>query len=190
MTELKDSRVKDLHNIDDLIDAVQIRPVSEADRDRIKKSGWIITDKFISIVFSSSQDIKENKALKDEGETEFSPVSGYFIGPYGSGKTATAEKIAEFLGLPFLIINCHPEIDQDDLIYSQELVDNGKKTVYKESALLKTAESGGVILLDSVDVIKHQGVLTCMNRLLDEGIVEIPSVDSPTGQKRTKYKRR
>ena len=98
------------------------------------------------------------------------------VGPAGSSKTTAAHAASEALKLEFEAISVGPMTSKADLFGFVDA--NGK---YHDTATVRRAEQGGVMLWDEVDAA-NAGVLTAGNMLLANG-----HLSTPVGMK-TKHK--
>lgn len=90
------------------------------------------------------------------------------VGPAGSGKTTTCEKIADALCLKFYPVSVGPQTSKSDLLGFIDAHGN-----YQASRVREAFETGGVLLLDEIDAA-HAGVLTIINALLENGYCSFP----------------
>lgn len=90
------------------------------------------------------------------------------VGPAGSGKTTTGEKVAEMLKIPFFPMSVGPQTTKSDLLGFIDA--NGN---YHTTPLRNAFENGGLLLLDEVDSA-NAGVLTIINSLLANGYCSFP----------------
>ncbi len=90
------------------------------------------------------------------------------VGPAGSGKTTTCEKVAEALNLEFFPMSVGPQTTKSDLLGFIDATGH-----YHATPIRKAFENGGLLLLDEVDAA-NAGVLTIINALLANGYCSFP----------------
>jgi cobaltochelatase CobS len=95
-------------------------------------------------------------------------LSCLLVGPAGTGKTTAPLKAAEALGLPVELIPIGPQTSKADILGYRDA--NG---TYRDTATVRRAIEGGVIVWDEVDA-GHAGVMTCGNALTANGHVDLP----------------
>ena len=119
-----------------------------------KDSGFILTPEFELLVAISGKMLSEGKTAN--------PLP---LGPAGCGKTATAEQLAAFLGLPYLHLNCS-SIREASMLFGTREVKDGK-TYTRSSLFTKTIEQGNaVVMLDEINRCAPtalNGLLTAMD---------------------------
>lgn len=119
-----------------------------------KNEGFILTPEFELLVAISGK-------MLSEGRT----ANTLLLGPAGCGKTATAEQLAAYLGLPYLHLNCS-SIREASMLFGMREVKDGR-TFTRPSLFTQTIENGGaVIMLDEINRCAPtalNGLLTAMD---------------------------
>ena len=90
-------------------------------------------------------------------------VNVLLVGPAGTGKTHAGSSVAEALNLSFDALSVGPMTSKADLLGYQDATGN-----YHNTALVRQAVNGGVLLFDEIDA-GHAGVLTTANAVLANG---------------------
>jgi MoxR-like ATPase len=91
----------------------------------------------------------------------------YITGMSGNGKTSMIHSICSEIDKPCFRINIIGTTDEEDLIGGYEL-ENGN-TVWKDRGVVEAMESGGVLLLDEVDLATER--IMCLQSILEgEGL--------------------
>jgi SpoVK/Ycf46/Vps4 family AAA+-type ATPase len=119
-----------------------------------KSADFIATPEFELLVAISGKMLSEGKT-----------ANTLLLGPAGCGKTATAEQLAAYLGLPYLHLNCS-SIREASMLFGTREVKDGK-TYTRASLFTQTIEAGGaVVLLDEINRCAPtalNGLLTAMD---------------------------
>jgi len=95
-------------------------------------------------------------------------VNVLLVGPAGTGKTHAGSSVAEAMNLPFDALSVGPMTSKADLLGYQDATGN-----YHNTALVRQAVNGGVLLFDEIDA-GHAGVLTTANAVLANGSFGTP----------------
>lgn len=101
-------------------------------------------------------------------KTVASGLSVLMVGPAGTGKSHSAETIANALGLNFYAISVGQQTSKSDLIGYMSANGNYVRTQFREAY-----ENGGVFLLDEMDA-GNSNVLILLNSALSNGQMAFP----------------
>lgn len=101
------------------------------------------------------------------------------IGPAGSGKTHTAELVAQALGLDFAFIPCSAGMSEGQLLGRLLPTGAAGQFVYARSDFVRCYEEGGVFLFDEIDAADPNTLLV-INAALANGKMAVPNrVENP-----------
>ncbi len=138
----------------------------------------IIDDKFenniktIEIKKIDSDEIKKigicHKDFEKVLHMTLSGVNVMLTGPAGSGKTFTAQKIAEAMELNFYPLSVGSQTTKSDLLGFIDAGGNYRRTIMRDAF-----ENGGLFLLDEMDS-GNSNVLTIINNLLSGDVCAFP----------------
>ncbi len=95
-------------------------------------------------------------------------VNVMLVGPAGTGKTHAGSSVAKAMDLTFDALSVGPMTSKADLLGYQDATGN-----YHNTALVRQAVNGGVLLFDEIDA-GHAGVLTTANAVLANGSFGTP----------------
>lgn len=95
-------------------------------------------------------------------------VNVLLVGPAGTGKTHAGSSVAKAMNLTFDALSVGPMTSKADLLGYQDATGN-----YHNTALVRQAVNGGVLLFDEIDA-GHAGVLTTANAVLANGSFGTP----------------
>ncbi len=94
--------------------------------------------------------------------------SVFLVGPAGSGKTTTVEKVAEALGLEFYALSVGAQTSEFKIMGYMDASGNYVRTLFREAF-----EKGGVFCLDEIDA-GNPNILTVINAALANGVCAFP----------------
>ncbi len=99
----------------------------------------------------------------------------YLFGPTGAGKSSVVQQVAARLGWPVWRVCAHQRMDLADLVGTYVLAKEDGATVSRWEAgpLVKAMKSGGIFLLDEVDLL-DPGVAVGLNSVLEGAGVQTP----------------
>ena len=148
----------------------------QATIDRIKARTLAVTPELQKTARIISEKIHENRISKEMGfEKNIKPAFVVFQGPSGSGKTYIAKAMEDIIGVPFHTITCSADMTAERFWYSKELQEGN--SINAESEAIRILKNGGIILIDEINNLHNQGILSVFNSVIASGYFT-----SPTGE--------
>lgn len=91
-----------------------------------------------------------------------------FTGEAGTGKSTAAAQIAAITGLPYRFLTCSSGTEETELKV-QTIVDpnDGSKFINVDSEIVNAVRNGGIIEVQEINMIRREGVASCLNSVLD-----------------------